>query len=100
MTDATESNFEFLIKYPGKVLVDFYRPSCAPCRALEPSLKSLEEKAGGGLIIIRVNVDSLPAVAATYGVQSLPALILFEKGTPRRQLTSAPTLKALEQFVR
>ena len=65
----------------GRVLVDFYATWCGPCRMLAPILEEVDErKEAGDLLIVKVDVDEAGEIAAKYGIQSIPTLILFENG--------------------
>ncbi|NLC54394.1 MAG: thioredoxin [Erysipelothrix sp.] len=64
----------------GVVLVDFYADWCGPCKMLAPVLDELAEDLAGKATVIKVNVDSENALAAKYGVQSIPSLKVFKDG--------------------
>ena len=65
----------------GRVLVDFFAAWCGPCRMLTPILEEVDErKEAGDLLIVKVDVDEAGEIAAKYGIQSIPTLILFENG--------------------
>ena len=65
----------------GRVLVDFYATWCGPCKMLAPILEEIDErKEAGDLLIVKVDVDEVDVIAAKFGIQSIPTLILFENG--------------------
>ena len=65
----------------GRVLVDFFATWCGPCKMLAPILEEIDErKEAGDLLIVKVDVDEAGVIAANYGIQSIPTLILFENG--------------------
>ena len=65
----------------GRVLVDFFATWCGPCKMLAPILEEVDErKEAGELLIVKVDVDEAGEIAAKYGIQSIPTLILFENG--------------------
>ena len=65
----------------GKVLVDFFATWCGPCKMLSPILEEVDErKEAGDLLIVKVDVDEAGVIAANYGIQSIPTLILFKDG--------------------
>lgn len=72
--------FSHLIQSDKPVLVDFYADWCAPCRMMSPVLKELKSRCKDQLRIIKVNVDDHPVIARKYRIQSIPALLLFQKG--------------------
>ena len=65
----------------GRVLVDFFATWCGPCKMLAPILEEIDQRQeAGDLLIVKVDVDEVGVVAAKYGIQSIPTLILFENG--------------------
>jgi thioredoxin 1 len=69
-----------VIEAPGPVALDFYQESCPPCRVLEPRLERVAAKYEGRLSVYRVDVDRDLAVAESYGVMSLPTVLVLREG--------------------
>lgn len=65
---------------PGLQLVDFSAAWCAPCRAMTPVLAVLEREYAGHVRFAVVDVDAEPALAARYGVRSMPTFVLLRDG--------------------
>lgn len=79
--ELTESDFDQeVIQSQVPVLVDFWSPSCGPCRMLVPILEELADENEGDAKIAKVNVVECPAVGAKYGVEMLPTLLFFHQG--------------------
>ena len=62
------------------VLVDFWAQWCGPCRMLSPLLEQIAGEMEGKVKFGKLNVDEAPAIAAKYGVQTIPTLLLFKEG--------------------
>lgn len=60
------------------VLVDFWAPWCGPCRALSPIVDKLAEKFAGKLKVGKVNIDDHGELAAQYGINSIPRILVFK----------------------
>lgn len=79
---AKKSFKELVSKSDIPVLVDFYADWCAPCKVVAPILQELASEMHGQIKIVKLNVDKNPGTSQNYRVQSIPTLILFDKGNP------------------
>lgn len=70
--------FNELIK-KEKVLVDFFATWCGPCKMIGPSIEKLAQE-NSDVVVIKVDVDKYPEIAASYNVQTIPTLITFKEG--------------------
>ncbi len=69
-----------VLRAAGSAVLDFYQASCPPCRVLEPRLARVARQYAGRVAVYRVDVDTDLAVAARFGVQSLPTVLVFRAG--------------------
>ncbi|MDD2361387.1 MAG: thioredoxin [Oscillospiraceae bacterium] len=74
------SEFDELLSGDKPVLVDFWADWCMPCRMLAPIIDQLGDKYAGKATIAKVNVDEQSGLAARYRVQSIPTVMIFNKG--------------------
>ena len=72
------STFQDIIKGEKPTLVDFYADWCAPCKAMNPILKSVKSKMGDQIKILKINIDKNQAVANKFNVRGIPTFILFQ----------------------
>lgn len=77
--------FDQVIASETPVLVDFFADWCGPCKMLAPILEQAAEECAGKAEFVKVNVDESGELAARYGVQSIPTMIVFQNGEVKGQ---------------
>jgi thioredoxin 1 len=81
MLNLTQENFAAEVTQSAEpVLVDFWAEWCGPCKMISPILDELAQEYGERLKIGKVNVDEQQNLASQFGVQSIPTLLVFQKG--------------------
>ena len=85
------------------VLVDFWAEWCGPCKMIAPTLDEIATEHEGKLRIAKLNVDDNPETAMRYNVMSIPTLILFKDGEPKKRMIGAKgkgqLLEELNEFL-
>jgi len=104
MTDQivtlTDSNFDAEVKKPDSpILVDFWAEWCGPCRMVAPVLEKLATEYQGKARIGKVNVDEQSSLAARYGIQSIPTMLLFKNGKVVEQYVGAAPREVLARLL-
>jgi thioredoxin 1 len=90
ITDVTDANFESeVLNSSTPVLVDFWAEWCAPCKAIAPIVKEIADDNGEKLKVVKMNIDESPQTPGTYGIRSIPTLLVFKDGQVVSQLTGA-----------
>lgn len=77
------------------VLVDFYADWCGPCKMITPIVEELAAKYSDKLKVVKLNVDDADQIATDYSVRSIPTLILFVDGQPKKQVVGFKSKDAL-----
>jgi len=102
MTDVTDATFahdvlERSAQVP--VVVDLWAEWCGPCRTLGPILEKVVAETGGTVALAKVDIDSNPQVAASFAVQSIPAVFAISGGKVVDQFIGALPEAAVREFV-
>ncbi len=79
------------------VLVDFWAVWCGPCKRIAPELDAVAEQMAGKAKIVKVNVDEEPDLSGRYGIQSIPALLIFKEGKVVEQMAGMMPRQAIAE---
>lgn len=97
---VSDDNFDSsVVKSDKPVLVDFWAPWCGPCVAIGPVLEQLAEEYKGKVTIAKMNVDENANVPATFGVRSIPYLVMFKNGKMVDSIVGAVPKAKLKEMI-
>jgi putative thioredoxin len=102
MIDVTDETFEQDVLERSKqvpVVVDLWAPWCGPCRTLGPIIEKVVDATEGGVELVKVNIDDNPRVAATFQVQSIPAVYALKDAKVVDGFIGALPEKGVAEFV-
>lgn len=81
------------------LMVDFWAPWCAPCRAVAPVFAKLAEEFGERARFVSVNVDDSPAIAQRFAVRAIPTILVLRDGRVIGTVVGAQSADRLRQLV-
>ncbi|MBW3574077.1 MAG: thioredoxin [Actinobacteria bacterium] len=87
LSDATFQ--EEIASSSETIIVDFWAEWCGPCRKIAPVLDELAAEHAGKLRVAKLNVDDNPETARRFQVMSIPTLLVFQDGEPKKRLVGA-----------
>ncbi len=79
--EFTDANFQSeVLDSDQPVLVDFWAAWCGPCRAVGPTIEELAKQYDGTVKVGKLNIDENPQAPSSFGISSIPAVLLFKDG--------------------
>jgi putative thioredoxin len=100
--DATEANFEAEViqaSFQQPVLVDLWATWCGPCKTLGPLLEKVVDEFNGAVRLAKIDCDKEQALAASFGVRSIPTVVLLREGQLVDGFTGALPESAIREFL-
>jgi len=88
-----------LVQSREPILVDFWAPWCAPCRAMSPAIEAAAQKLAGEAKVYKINVDDNPSISSRFSIRGIPTLILFKDGREANRLVGLCSMDEIEALV-
>ena len=96
----SDDTFETEVLQSGTpVLIDFWAPWCAPCRAIAPAVEELASQYKGKVKVAKVNIDDNQDTPQQYGIRSIPTLLVFKGGKVVGQIVGAVPKARIEDAI-
>ncbi|MBP3556375.1 MAG: thioredoxin fold domain-containing protein [Thermoguttaceae bacterium] len=98
--ELQETDFDAkVLQETRPVLVDFWSPTCGPCRAFAPVVAALAQANGDSAVIAKANAFETPNLAAKLGVAALPTILIFKNGEVVSRLSGVQKEATLQQLL-
>lgn len=96
-----DSNFESVVLNSKKpAIVDFWAQWCGPCKMLAPIINKVAQDLDGNVNVFKLDVDENPITANTYGISSIPTLVLFNEGKPVGKIVGFRPAEQIESIIK
>jgi thioredoxin 1 len=100
VVNLTDSSFDQeVVKSDIPVLVDFWAEWCQPCKMVRPLVHELAEEYAGKMKFTEMDVDANPQVPGSFGVMSIPTIMLFKGGKPVSTIIGAQPRENFKQHI-
>lgn len=96
--EATDTTFETDVLGSDKpVLVDFWAEWCGPCRMIAPTIEAVAEEYQGKADVFKLNVDENPGTSNSFGIRSIPTMIVYKGGQEVERVVGAVSKESLSR---
>ncbi len=100
VNEVTDQSFKTeVLDASVPVLVDFWAPWCAPCRAIAPVVEEISKEFSGKVKVLKMNVDNNMETPGKLGIRSIPTLKVFVKGAEAGQMVGSASKDQIKAFL-
>ena len=96
----TDNNFSGAVSANELLVVDFWAPWCGPCRMVGPIIEALSAEYTGKAAFGKMNVDENQVVPSSFGIMSIPTIIIFNNGKEVERLVGAYPKANIEAMIK
>ncbi|MBW1703601.1 MAG: thioredoxin [Deltaproteobacteria bacterium] len=98
--EVTDQNFaNDVLKAEMPVLIDFWAPWCGPCNMVSPVVEKVSDDYVDKMEFCKMNVDEAPETAQSYGIMSIPTLMLFKNGEKVDEIIGAVPESSIKTMI-
>ncbi len=94
---ADDLSFGKFLDDPKTLIVDFWSPTCEPCKSLEPPLERMALDYGSSVNIVKINVNDCPRTSSRYMVRGLPTILFIKNKNVQSQLVGSVAPAMIEE---
>jgi len=97
---ANDQNFDQIKKSKNVIVVDFWAKWCGPCRMMGPIMEEVASRwYGNGVGVYKMDIDEAPTTTASFGIRSVPTILILEGGEVVDQIVGTLPAKELSDRI-
>lgn len=99
--ELDDPGFDRLVRESAlPVLVDFYSPTCGPCRMLAPVIDAIARNYAGRLLVAKMDTSRHQLAASRFQIRGVPTMLFFKNGSLADQIVGAAPQAEIERHIR